>query len=230
MTAWLTSRVRASRPHGFTLVELSIVLLLLGLLLGGLLSPLAAQRSQAELQAARQQMEEIREALTGFALANGRLPCPARPQLASENTMAGREDCLLQHGVIPWVSLALPANDPWGNRFTYYASERFTGELPADARASFTLDTLGNANIVDSGGKTLASDLPAVIVCHGRSAAGAFSGEGQRIAGAAGDEAENADADLTFVAHSPTPSFDDHVTWIIPSILKSRMVSGGRLP
>lgn len=230
MTASPTEPRRAAGAGGFTLVELTIVLLIISLLSSGLFVSLSAQRSIAEQQAARQQLEEIRETLLGFALANGRLPCPARPQLAASDAQAGQEDCTLQHGVIPWVTLAIQETDPWGNRLAYYASTRFTAALAVGATASFTLDTLGNANILDSAGKTLAADLPAVVVCHGGNARGAFLSNGAQIAGASGEENENADADLTFIAHSPTPNFDDTVTWIIPSILKSRLVSAGKLP
>lgn len=216
--------------HGFTLLELSISLLIIGLLSSGLLLGLSAQRNISDSLAAQHQLDEIRETLVGFALANGRLPCPAKAQLASSEIQAGKEDCTLQHGVIPWVSLAIQESDPWGNRFSYYASDRFTGSLLSNGNASFTLDTLGNANIYDSSGKTLASDLPAVIICHGARPLGAFLSSGTQVSGATNEEYENADADLTFISHSPTPSFDDLVTWVIPSLLKSRMVSAGKLP
>jgi hypothetical protein len=58
----------------------------------------------------------------------------------------------------------------------------------------------------------------------------AYQPTGNRLAVGIDDELENADADLTFVARIPSDSFDDLVTWIVPSILKSRMVAAGRLP
>lgn len=226
----MTASPTKPRSTGFTLLELSISLLIIGLLSSGLLVGLAAQRDQADNQNARQQLEEIRETLLGYALSNGRLPCPARATLASNHENAGKEDCSLQHGVLPWATLALPETDPWGQRFTYYASTVFTGAIPTGGNASFSLDSIGNANIYDSNGKRLASDLPTVILSHGQHAAGAYNADGKQLAGASGEEKENADADLTFIQHNPTPDFDDQVTWIIPSLLKSRMVSAGKLP
>ena len=215
---------------GFTLIELSISLLIIGLLSSGLLMGIAAQRSLAETQAADKQFDHIRDVLLGFALSNGRLPCPAKAQLTSTDPAAGNEDCTLQHGVLPWITLALQETDPWDNRFTYYASDRFTGGLASGSNSSFTLDTLGNANILDSSGKIIASSLPVVIISHGRNAAGAWTASGARQAGASGEENENADADLTFISHLPTPTFDDRVTWINPGVLKARMVAAGKLP
>jgi len=215
---------------GFTLIELSISLLIIGLLSSGLFAGIVAQRSMAEIQAADQQLDHIREVLLGYALSNGRLPCPAKPQLARTETAAGIEDCSLQHGVLPWITLSIQEADPWGQRFTYFASNRFTGTLISSSNASFTLDTLGNANVLESSGKTIASELPAVIVSHGRNAAGAYNPQGTHLSGATGEENENADADLTFISHTPTPDFDDRLIWINPSVLKSRMVAAGKLP
>lgn len=230
------------RPSGFTLVELSIVLIIVALLSSGLLLGLSAQRTARNDSDARQQLDEAREALLGFAITNGRLPCPADPALASNG--AGREDrpdastsCSREHGVLPWATLGLPETDPWGQRLTYYAHNLYTAPLPADpsARASFTLDTIGNANVLnlpasDPASRTIASALPAVVVSHGHRGAGAYTATGSQLAGAAGEELENADADTSFIAHPPNDGFDDVVVWIVPGILKSRLVAAGRLP
>jgi prepilin-type N-terminal cleavage/methylation domain-containing protein len=217
---------------GFTLVELAIVLVIVALLASGLLVGIAAQRNAAETIDAQRQLENIRETLTGFALTHGRLPCPALPNLASSDTNAGVANCAQPHGVLPWVTLGLPEVDPWGRRFTYYAHGSFTAAVPSGALASFTLDTVGNANVKASSGSSgnVASDLPAVVVSHGSRGAGAWQPNGSQLPGAAGDEAENADADLTFISRTQDGNFDDLVTWIVPSILKSKMVAAGRLP
>ena len=217
---------------GFSLVELAIVLVIVALLASGLLVGIAAQRNAAETIDAQRQLENVRETLTGFALTHGRLPCPALPNLASSDANAGVENCAQPHGVLPWVTLGVPEVDPWGRRFTYYAHGSFTAAVPGGALASFTLDTVGNANVKASSGSSgnVASDLPAVVVSHGSRGAGAWQPNGSQLPGAAGDEAENADADLTFISRTQDGNFDDLVTWIVPSILKSKMVAAGRLP
>lgn len=126
----------SQRFQGFTLVELTIVLVIVGLLTGGLLLGIAAQRNAAETSEARRQLENIREALLGYAMANGRLPCPAPATLPNSDAGAGVAatppcDNAGQHGVLPWVTLGLPETDPWGNRFTYTVSSAFTAPKPA---------------------------------------------------------------------------------------------------
>ena len=225
--------------QGFTLVELAIVLVIVALLTSGLLMGITAQRASAENSDAQRQLDNIREALTGFAMANGRLPCPANPALTAADPAVGTEDrantsspCNRTFGVVPWVTLGLPEFDLWGRRFTYFASSSFSGPVPAGALASFTLSTLGNANIKDSAGATadIASNLPAVVVSHGSNGLGGWRQDGTQFGVAAGDELENANSTLTFVSRLPGSNFDDLVTWIAPGILMAKMVAAGRLP
>lgn len=227
-----------SRQGGFSLLELAIVLAMLALLAGSLLGALSGQQDDARRRDAQKQLDEIRETLLGFAASHGRLPCPAAPGLDHLATSAGQEDCSLEHGVLPWASLGLTESDPWGQRFTYFASRKFTANLAPSALASFTLDTgiapdnAGTANIRNSALASVnaASDLPAVIVCHGSHPAGAWRPDGNRVSGAVGDEAENADGDQLFVSHSPGPDFDDQLVWLPASLLKARLLAAGRLP
>jgi len=227
--------------HGFSLVELTVVLVIVALLSGGLMFGLSAQREAAALQDARRQLDTVREALLGFAMANGRLPCPAPANLPNTDANAGRApappcDNALQHGVLPWVTLGLPETDPWGNRLTYFGSNRFTGALTSSAQASFTMstgvppDNAGLADIHNLAGSTVAIETGAVVVSHGPNGAGAYRTDGSKIADGANSELENSDADQIFVADTPTPSFDDQLIWISPHLLKSRLVAVGKLP
>lgn len=220
-----------SPQRGFSLLELSIALVVAALLGSGLLFRLTAQRELQDRQDNARQFETLRETLLGFALTLGRLPCPADPALPDTAPTAGSEDCTRQHGVLPWVTLARPANDPWGRRLTYYASDRFSGAPAAAGGTAFTLDTVGNANILDEAGKTVASALPLVVVSHGANGLGGWLADGTRYGSAAGGEAENADADLTFVQPAPgSPGNDDQLFWLGADQLKARLVAGGRLP
>lgn len=62
---------------GFTFVELAIVLVIVGLLLGGLIVPITAQMDMQAFRKTNASLEEIKESLIGYAIINGRLPCPA---------------------------------------------------------------------------------------------------------------------------------------------------------
>jgi prepilin-type N-terminal cleavage/methylation domain-containing protein len=93
-------------PHpaaGFSLVEMAIVLVIFALLAGGLMMTLTTQQEVQRLSEARRQLADIREALIGYAVANGRLPPPANPGIASGTAGAGEIDNTLTQGVIPWA-------------------------------------------------------------------------------------------------------------------------------
>jgi prepilin-type N-terminal cleavage/methylation domain-containing protein len=124
-----------SRRGGFTLIEVTLVMLIMTMLAAALAIPLSAQLQLRRTEQTRRQLEEARDALLGFAAVHGRLPCPAT--LASrglESFAAGGSAadgaCETFHsGYLPAASLGLfPvdaegfARDAWGgpgNRIRY---------------------------------------------------------------------------------------------------------------
>ena len=77
-------------------------------------------------------------------------------------------------------------------------------------------------------GTKIVSSTPAIVVSHGKNMFGAYPMTGgTQIAGAAGDEAENANGDPTFVSSA---GIDDQLTWLPTSVLMGRMLAAGKLP
>jgi type II secretory pathway pseudopilin PulG len=196
--------------------------------------PLSTQVEQRRIDETQKALEEIKEALIGYAVANKRLPCPADPTLASGAALAGQARAFAggactggNSGTLPWATLGVSETDAWGNRYTYRVTAVF-----ADPATFFTLSSTGDSTVrVTSGGTTVASTIPAVIVSHGKNGFGAYNTAGTQVAVSAdADEAENSNNDTNFVSKTPTATFDDIVTWLSPNILFNRMVAAGRLP
>jgi prepilin-type N-terminal cleavage/methylation domain-containing protein len=136
-----------TRQHGFSLVELAVVMAIVTFLLGGLMFTLSAQTEQRNFEDTRRRLEQARELILAFAIVNGRLPCPARSAAtASPATVAGDEvvttatgcigDAVTDYyggssggvtlGLLPSRSIGFQqtdasgfAVDAWGNRIRY---------------------------------------------------------------------------------------------------------------
>ncbi len=222
--------------QGFTLVEMAIVLLILGLLLGGMLMPLSSQVAQRRVSDTQATLGKIHAALIGFAAANGRLPCPA---ISATNGTEQAPPCANRRGFIPWVTLGVPETDAWGHIFSYSVTPAFAASSPP-----FTLASNGDITIKTRGsrGKLVpeATTIPIVILSFGPNGYGATNRQGiaQPIVPSTNrDEAINASSAKIFVDRvattnnaAPGGGFDDLINWISPNVLFSRMIAAGRLP
>jgi prepilin-type N-terminal cleavage/methylation domain-containing protein len=238
--------LRTGRCGGFSLIELSVVLVLIALLLGSLLVPLGTQVEQRQYTETEKQLEQIKEALTGFALANGYLPCPARSAADGTEDRTGTT-CTggKRAGFLPCVTLGVKPSDSWGNLYRYSVSANFSNS------AASTLFTLTSARDILIQTRNAAgtpanlsnvNEIPVVVLSHGKNGFGATSELGIARATPATwnntlDEFDNANGSTSFWSRTRTDNtaatggqFDDIVVWIAPSILFSRMVAAGRLP
>lgn len=140
---------RNKRQQGFTLIELAIILLILGLLIAGFFAISRSLQAQKKYDRTIARQDIVARELDSFAQVNGRLPCPADPAGAVEGqarttctTVASRD------GVVPYHDLGLTremATDGYGNPFTYVASAVGTAPdqnlVHANCRTNYWIDT-----------------------------------------------------------------------------------------
>jgi prepilin-type N-terminal cleavage/methylation domain-containing protein len=122
------------RMQGFTLVEVSVVLLALGIVLLG--ATVFWQQSASVRVAAVQQDAQVqaRQSLVGFLYANHRLPCPAADANGTESCASGV--ALRQVGYVPWLTLGLPRPEAGRLRYGVYREQSTTAWSDRDlARA-----------------------------------------------------------------------------------------------
>lgn len=231
------------RNRAFTLVEMAIVLVIVGLLLGGMLAPLRTQMEQRRAADTVRALEEARDALAGFAARNGYLPCPA---ISASNGLEDRAGtrCANERrfGFLPWATLGLQKLDAWQHLYLYSVTPAFS-----DSGAFFRLDTPRDITIAsrDAPGALVPAsapnDIPAVVLSLGGNGFGAFSDAGVQAADIGQgnvDEKANFQGDgRMFIARgqagnpaAPGGAYDDIVVWLSPNILFNRMLAAQRLP
>lgn len=244
---------------GFTLIEIAVTLFIMTLIIGALLTPLATQIEERQVREAERIMNEMAEALVGFAMSqtSPRLPCPDRTSggagTANDTANDGIEDyntttgvCAVTDGNIPWATLSVNATDPWGNRYRYLASAAFTNRSPATvmslSSASGTLLKVcvaAPSSATCGGTSYVADNVPAIIVSHGRNGYGAMNGSSNTqisTTGASAHEIENAGGTYPDSVVSKTRTevtaeqFDDIVVWLSPNVLFNRLVAANKLP
>ncbi|MEI6730523.1 MAG: prepilin-type N-terminal cleavage/methylation domain-containing protein [Pseudomonadota bacterium] len=127
---------------GFTLVELSIVLIIMSVVIGGSLTTFTAsiKKTQFDLTSAR--IETIESALLSYSMTNLRIPCPADITKNLGDAAYATEGITCHNiatlpttpieGTIPTKELGLSDDymyDGWGHRFRYAVDPAFTANI-----------------------------------------------------------------------------------------------------
>lgn len=172
-----------------------MVLVIIGLLVGGGIAALEATQTQTQRADQRRQLELVHDALIGFAMSSGRLPCPdtdyppdGREDIVDRDTgdtfacPVGDPDddddcdCADAWGALPWAQLGVGATDAWGQRLRYrvdtaapsFADPDASRDQPAfglDDDASLRVE--GDDDDGDGNRDTVADEVAAVVVSYG---------------------------------------------------------------
>ncbi len=218
----------SKHPCGFTLIELAIVVIVLGVMLGIGLKLATNNTTATAYQNVNSQLDEIEDALYSFRETNNRLPCPADQTLAMTSGSFGVEattpgTCtngnILTYpsvtpthkaGAVPVRALGLPdsmAIDPWGRKLMYAV------KLDATATNAFITNPITSAwpgtlfTVNDESGSARTTSALYVLVSFGKNGHGGYLAGSGAIRMNAGSlnaaELENCDCTSTAVPNSP---------------------------
>lgn len=217
--------------RGFTLTEMAVVFVIISLLLAAAMYTLSAQTDQRNFEETRRRLEAARDLLLGFAVARGRLPCPATATSSGEEAPLTGGACMIfpsHSGFLPARTIGFQivdatgyALDAWNNRIRYAVVNT---PLTACAGSSTTPHFTDAVTLRTNGLTCLPNEL---VVCKSATGITATTcGPGSNVLtnqtavvalvfsvgknGAAGggglDETANLDGDPVFVWHTPTPA------------------------
>lgn len=225
-----------NRPaNGFSLLEIAIVLMIVGALMGAMLQPYGAHIVERQRKDTQSQLRQIQSAVLGFGAAHHRLPCPL------VNSAQPFGDCSVSHGYVPAALLGLDGRvddngllvDAWDNPIRYSVTGVDSdNDGQSDFTAAFGMHAVGMQYLKPgmqvcssaAGCKTLrANQVPVVLYSVGPTAAPRSD-----------DEQENLDEDNRFVMREPdragSDQFDDLVLWVSENTLYTYLIRAGVLP
>lgn len=186
--------VGARRRHqsGITLIAMATLLIVASLAVAALV----VSREQASVWeprvGAKEQLEQIDDALVRYQRANHRLPCPAPTNVLPDDATYGTEvaNCsagadiagvfrtisggmTVRIGSVPVRTLGLPVNlaiDPWGARIQYAVTEQRTDPYQFSGTAQ-------GLRVNNAAGTALTTSAGYVLVSHGKMNKGAYQGK-----------------------------------------------------
>jgi len=186
------------KQPGFTLIEIAVVLVLVGLLLGSFIGSVTQRIETSQRENTKKQLADIKTALLGFASARGRLPCPTTTTgNGNEQPVGGSTlvtPCTLQHGFIPGKTLGVIGTynrdnlleDVWGNPIRYSVTTNnnnafttaytvtFAGGIKDVGMANLQPDLVicdadsGLNSVCSAGVKTIILGTPFVVISLGK--------------------------------------------------------------
>ncbi len=195
--------VRQSKS-AFSLLELSIVLLVISLMLGGILTVITQNARIEKNRLMAEKFDRIRNAMMDYRLANKRLPCPGDITMIPSSTDFGiqggpetmcNDDVpganfanageTVYGGSVPVRTLGLTdedAYDPWGNMLLYVVDKNMTDSTDNDPFSMYPPfhASIGNITVrdADAGGEVITSRALYIILSHGPNGHGAYMRSG----------------------------------------------------
>jgi prepilin-type N-terminal cleavage/methylation domain-containing protein len=225
------NRIRlAECRSGFSLLELSIVLIIIGLVTAGAVAGLGMIESGKRVST-NNKLDRIEDALMAYRTVYNRLPCPADASLAVTNGNYGVEaanggTCTggtpaanfsdatngVVEGAVPFQALNLPADfmyDGWGRKFAYAVNYKVTA---TNAMLSQSLTDMCGISLTDAGGAAGARSNKGAIytlLSYGPDGHGGFlkSGTRQNAGSTNTDEQTNCHCDSTATATTYAASY-----------------------
>jgi prepilin-type N-terminal cleavage/methylation domain-containing protein len=198
-------RPRRSGCEGFSLIEIAIVLVIVGVLAGGgvsLFKVLIEGKARSETG---DYMQQSRAGLINYAITQGRFPCADTDGNGVENVGSTR-------GELPWFTLHIPPRDAYKRAVRYEVNASLTSNRGATC-AAFKAGLAAGPSVVDADGPAASFRVAAVLVSGGPTDG---DGDGSALDGqsAGSHVGNNRTGTPNYLRAPPGVLFDDIVAYL----------------
>ncbi len=188
---WRSLGKRLGHTLGFTLIEMAIVLVVIGLIVSGGLVAVGPVVENARINETNQKLDRIEQALIVYAVRNSCLPCPAASNATAATATLGQavddapydtttqcadaacQGGTLTAGVVPWVNLGLSeadVTDSFGGRISYNVTPALTLS-PSGTTSGLQREgsnyPAGTIEVQNNAGTVVTAAAAYVLISHG---------------------------------------------------------------
>lgn len=191
--------------NGFTLLEIAVVMVIIGILTGGGISLMRILTERKARNATADYLQQVRTALVGFAADNGRLPW-------ADGNDDGTADTGTTRGTLPYLTLQLAPSDAYKRILNYEVNANLAVSR-AGTCSALRASLAGRPRMVDADGSAAAFSVAAVLVSSGPMDA---DGNGNVFDDLTAGPflGNNATGTPAYLRHPPVQDFDDLTAYI----------------
>ena len=190
---------------GFTLIEIAIVMVILGILIGGGIPLLRSLMEQKKRDETISYMKQVKEVLINYARIYGRLPF-------ADTNGDGIEDKGSYYGFLPYTTLSVSPVDSYSRHLKYELNRNLATDKNTTCM-TIRSGLKGYPKVVDSDGSPKPFSVAAVIVSAGSGDADNDGDVFDKITSGS-FTGDNTDGRPNYIRYPPVNNFDDIVRYI----------------
>jgi len=212
------AKISSSTKKAYTLVELSIVLVIIAIFLSSGLNIFTNNIVQTKTVNTKEKLNIIYKSLAEHLMTQKRLPCPTlltTPKDSGTSYGSPNATPCSTTGGVPTRVLDLPsdAEDDFGNKILYVVDARFATSS-FNVTNFFSNNALGHGNIIISEYNQQQTQPMLLLLSYGANSCGGTKINAQQNVPCldnndGADQLQNSDNDTTFTTTSTHPKFDD---------------------
>ena len=190
---------------GFTLIEIAVVMVIIGLLAGGGVSLMRLLTERKARTETLTYLKDTRMALISYAEIHGRLPW-------ADSDADGIENASVAAGALPYRTLQVAPTDAYKRNLRYALNAGLGVNLSSSCFA-LSSGLAGVPQVVDADGAAAAFPIAAILISAGPMDADSNGNAFDQLA-AGTHQGDNTDGTPNYLRHPPVAGFDDLTLYI----------------